>query len=313
MKIFDLRDLQVFLEAAESGGITRAAARLNTTQSSLSRRLINLERELGTPLFTRDARGVQLTPAGARLKRMAAPLLQRAHDIWNAVALDGGSPSDLLNIGMVPGVSKVVQDAVKALRTERRDVTVSLKEAPSEHLQGLVASNKLDLIIATNPQIGKGLILTPLWRERIYIAAPKPRSNKDGKLALKDLADLPFIQASRSPGLRETVKEAFEREGIKFSVAYEIESVATIRRMIAAGEAFSVMAYPTLANQVEADAILTRPLPHAFIERTLVQKRAKVRSRAHNSFVNFLRQQADMTARTHHWALPVRLHKRSRE
>jgi len=63
----DTADLKFFEAVARLGGMSRAAAELNTVQSNVTARIRVLEDELGTPLFHRHARGVTLTDAGRRL------------------------------------------------------------------------------------------------------------------------------------------------------------------------------------------------------------------------------------------------------
>src|SRR5689334_4690355 len=72
--IMESSDLRIFEAVARAGGITRAAADLNTVQSNVTARLRLLERELGTPLFFRHSRGVTLTPAGRELLPYASKI-----------------------------------------------------------------------------------------------------------------------------------------------------------------------------------------------------------------------------------------------
>ena len=60
----DEKDLQIFLTLAETGNLTRTAEKLYLAQPTLSKRLQNLESELGATLFLRSKHGVTLTPAG---------------------------------------------------------------------------------------------------------------------------------------------------------------------------------------------------------------------------------------------------------
>lgn len=69
----DLSDLTVFLAVAEERSFTRAAARLNTSQSSLSRTVRRLEERLGLPLLSRTTRSVAPTEAGQQLLRTLSP------------------------------------------------------------------------------------------------------------------------------------------------------------------------------------------------------------------------------------------------
>lgn len=70
-----LEDLSSFVAVAESGAIVRAASRLRVSQPPLTRRIRQLEEELGTPLFERLPRGVRLTPEGEALLPKARAIL----------------------------------------------------------------------------------------------------------------------------------------------------------------------------------------------------------------------------------------------
>lgn len=74
----NLTNLRNFLVVASEGSITSAARRLHLSQPSLSRQIANLERELGTPLLTRNSHSVSLTRAGALLHRRATELIELA-------------------------------------------------------------------------------------------------------------------------------------------------------------------------------------------------------------------------------------------
>ena len=71
----ELRILQYFLMVAREKNITRAAKQLHMTQPTLSRQLMQLEDELGKPLFIRGKRKIELTDEGVLLRRRAEEIL----------------------------------------------------------------------------------------------------------------------------------------------------------------------------------------------------------------------------------------------
>ena len=71
----ELRILQYFLMVAREENITRAAKQLHMTQPTLSRQLMQLEDELGKPLFIRGKRKIELTDEGVLLRRRAEEIL----------------------------------------------------------------------------------------------------------------------------------------------------------------------------------------------------------------------------------------------
>ena len=81
----DRADLRIFEAVARLGGMSRAAAELNTVQSNVTARIRLLEEELGAPLFERHSRGVTLTAAGRRLLPYAASARQLFEEARRAV------------------------------------------------------------------------------------------------------------------------------------------------------------------------------------------------------------------------------------
>src|SRR5436190_23114633 len=74
----ELRHLRAFVAVAEHGNITKAADALHKAQPPLSRRIQQLEQEVGTRLFVRDGHGARLTPEGRRLLEQARIALAEA-------------------------------------------------------------------------------------------------------------------------------------------------------------------------------------------------------------------------------------------
>src|SRR5437660_12434140 len=81
----ELRHLRYFVAVADPGSLTVAAQRmLHTSQPSLSRQIRDLEDEVGTPLLTRRARGIDLTPAGRAFLDHARAVLPQAQSAGEA-------------------------------------------------------------------------------------------------------------------------------------------------------------------------------------------------------------------------------------
>lgn len=68
----EIEDLRIFVEVADAGGVSSAALRLGISKSMVSRRITQLEADLGTQLLARTTRGVALTEAGATFREYAA-------------------------------------------------------------------------------------------------------------------------------------------------------------------------------------------------------------------------------------------------
>ena len=100
----ELRHLRYFVAVAEEGSLTIAAEkRLHTAQPSLSRQLRDLEMEVGTPLFTRGARGVALTPAGRAFLDHARLALSQAAEAIQAARRAARPAKTVFSVGFLTG------------------------------------------------------------------------------------------------------------------------------------------------------------------------------------------------------------------
>jgi DNA-binding transcriptional LysR family regulator len=151
----DVAALRSFLTVAEAGGVTRAAAQLNLTQSAVSLQIKRLEAAFGQALFERHAKGVSLTSQGEALLGFARRMLAVNDEIWTrmtAPAFVGevhlGCPDDLL----APHVPGALRDFAAAhLR-----VKAQLHTAQTVFLKERFAHGDLDLILTTEADLGSG-------------------------------------------------------------------------------------------------------------------------------------------------------------
>src|SRR5258708_34480418 len=98
----ELRHLRYFVAVADAGNLTVAAQRmLHTSQPSLSRQIRDLEDEVGTPLLTRRARGVDLTPAGRGFLPPRPPGLLEGEGAREAARRGAGPPQPSFALGFL--------------------------------------------------------------------------------------------------------------------------------------------------------------------------------------------------------------------
>ena len=137
----DLPELRVFLAAVRGGSFGAAAKAMAISQPSVSARILQLERSMGTVLFTRSRRGVRPTPAGERLAGYAQRILALADDAGSAVRASGGTTRFSIGVhGTFAPV--VVPRAFAALSTERFEFHVH--DAHSPEIVRLLADGEID-------------------------------------------------------------------------------------------------------------------------------------------------------------------------
>lgn len=97
--------VHLFLAMAETGSVSAAAKRLAITQPTASRRLAELEGQLGEPLFARSVTGVRPTPFGERLLGPARKMAEWAGEVDRAAERADAAPSGVVTVTAPPGIA----------------------------------------------------------------------------------------------------------------------------------------------------------------------------------------------------------------
>lgn len=127
------RNLAAFLAITEHGNLTVAAEKIGLTQPSLTKRLKNLEDELGCQLFDRNRRGMTLTPAGTRLYARAQRIEQEMLQAQEEIRSLEEAGLDVLRIGAGPlfhqrYIAPVFAELLRRFPTLRLDLTIGANE-----------------------------------------------------------------------------------------------------------------------------------------------------------------------------------------
>ncbi len=168
----DLALLRTFVTVHRAGSFTRAAALLGLSQPAVTSQIRTLERQLGRPLFLRQARGVTPTTVGDELAHRAAPHLDALVEITEA-GLDEQSGERTLHLAGPPEFTSVrVLPTLSPLIAQGLALRISFGNA-QETLEGLAAGHH-DLAISTDRPRGTLLTGSPLCdEEHVLVAAPR--------------------------------------------------------------------------------------------------------------------------------------------
>lgn len=234
----DVPALETFVAIARLGSVARAAERLGRTQPSLSGRLAILEAAWGTKLFRRHARGMTLTPEGARLLPLAEAALESLGSVDRAAGLPVAGP-DELRVGSGDALGRELLPRAIA-RLLRRDPSLSVRvlEGPAPRLVEALRAGDIDLALLTgagpDDQAGRGIEIEPLLESRVDLLVPeRPGANRAATLAA--LASKRVVALQRGSGFRRHLEEAFAAAGVPFRPAVEVGNLSLVRRFVAAG------------------------------------------------------------------------------
>jgi DNA-binding transcriptional LysR family regulator len=266
----DHRQLRYFVEVATLGSINKAAARMHIAQPALSRRMHQLEHELGVKLLSRGRRGVTLTPAGRRLLGRAAALADELQSLKDFVDDESTAHSDQVQIGMVPGPSLILLNRLLAqFHRVHPSIMLQVMEGTTPGLRDMVLNRALEVALVTEPSADERLVIRPVWNETIYMVGPPGYERRR-----KQMLGLPFILPTPNPAVQAAIAAALDRFGAPFRFDIEVEAAATVKRLIEAGNAYSILPYTTIAEDTARGRFTVFRVPEMRVRRALVWRAA---------------------------------------
>jgi LysR family hca operon transcriptional activator len=173
----ELRHLRYFLAVAETGSLTVAAERrLHTSQPSLSRQIRDLEDEVGVELFSRSARGVELTAAGKAFLDHARLALTQVDAAVEAARRAAQPTKQVFALGFLTGQEMTwLPRAMQVLRDELPNIDVTVSSHYSPDLADALARGKLDLAFL-RAEPGFDLEYRVVSREKFIALMPSDRA-----------------------------------------------------------------------------------------------------------------------------------------
>jgi LysR family nitrogen assimilation transcriptional regulator len=303
LELVDLRKLDVFVKIVEAGSLTRAAAQLSVAQSALSRKVRELEEQLGTALVYRNGRGVVLTETGQHFFERAKMLLRDSEaiitDIKNMTA--AGS----VTIGIPPSVTEIILPRLLAqARLDFPDVRIKIVETFSGYVQEWLLSGRIDIGVLYETRRMPTLLGDELVVEEMYVVGPSGGPLPTGRpIALAELTELPFVLPSRPHGLRVLIDDACAKAKVNLNVVVEINGLGTVKNLIRAGNVHAILPYSAIFNEVSAGLITASPIVAPAISRRLRLATSNERppSRAAREVAHLIRTQVNDLVRNGFW------------
>ena len=298
--MLDVKRLRVLKEVAQQGSFSAAAASLSYTQSAVSQQIAALERETGTTLVQRNARGILLTEAGEALVRHADAILTRLCDAEAELEAIAGLRGGRLRIASFSTAgSALVPKAISLFSARHPGVELSLVEADPEESVPRLKAGEIDVALIFEPNdLGEmedsGIECLHLLDDYFSVAlqqnhvlATKP------SLKLKDLEGEAFVQPSGDCACSDVVTHACAASGFTPRVAFQSDDYLVIQGLVATGVGVALI--PDLALAAQRDDIVIRPISPKPPVRQILAATLPHRSHAAAAMLDILQEVAQ------HW------------
>jgi DNA-binding transcriptional LysR family regulator len=252
--------LLAFATVARENGFSRAARVLGKTQSAVSQAVIQLERDVGLPLFVRDGRATRLTEAGRELLAHTERVFSEMEAARQRISALGELRAGTVAIGTSDTLAcHLLPPVFRAFRKRLPGVELKLENRPSPETARAVLERRVDLGVVVLPfgDVGHGskgsadrLQVTSLVPHvDAIICLPAHQLARRKKVHARDLEDEPLLLLDRSTGTRAYTDAAFERARIRPHVTMEMSSVDVLKRLVELGFGLSIV--PAIAVRAE--------------------------------------------------------------
>ncbi len=250
----DITALQVFLAVAETGSFSRAAERVFLTQPAVSKRIAALESQLGTRLFDRIGRRIQLTPAGQALLTHARVILNDIADAKRRIANLSGEIGGRLGLGTSHHIGlHRLPPALKRFHRDYPGVHLDLRFMDSEAACGAVERGELELAIVTLPTAPRApLNLVPVWDDplEIVVGNRHPLATQrriDATALLRYQAVLP----GGGTFTRELILSALGAHREQLDIAMSTNYLEVLKMLVAIGLGWSALPHTLIDDELK--------------------------------------------------------------
>jgi len=245
-----------------AGSIRKAAEQLHVVPTAVNRQILNLEEELGAPLFERVKGTLRLTPVGEIVLAHARSTLREFDGVRERIAAVQGLRQGEVTLATTSGLASAFLPAVVlAFREAHPGIRLTVIDNPvAEVLRGVQAGDS-DLALAYDVPDTSGLrvLFTSEWPVGAVVPAGHPLA-RQATVLLSDCVGYPLILPGKALSLRPLLDGAFARGDIRFSAVVESTSTALIRQMVAQGAGITFLNRLDIEEDSRAGQLVFVPL-----------------------------------------------------
>jgi LysR family transcriptional regulator, transcriptional activator of nhaA len=249
--------LRYFQAVAYEGNLTRAAERLNVSQSAVSTQIRLLEDRLGQALFERRGRALHLTEAGRIALDHADAIFATGRELV-ATLQQSGRQRQALRVGAIATLSRNFQLAFLRPILGRPDVEVILRSGSAAELFNALAALHLDLVLTNQPPPVDALtafIVQRLDEQPVSLIGVPELCRPELSLSQR-LAQTPLILPTAASGLRMGFDALVDRLGVRPQIAAEVDDMAMMRLLAREGIGLAVLAPIVVRDELASGALV---------------------------------------------------------
>ena len=267
----DLRDLHVFLSVARHLNFTRAGEEVNLSQPSVSVRIRQLERDLGTKVFEQLGKKIALTEAGKLLVPYAGRVIAAMDDARNAMDELQGLERGSLRIGAstTPGMY-LVPRTIAHFKQRYPKIEIHLAVKDTRQIEEGVIRNEFDFGFVGGHLVGDEVDTVPWLTDELILIVPLGhRLASKRRVRPQDLANEQFILREQGSATRAVVATHLRKCRIEAQAVMEMANPESVKKAVQNGLGIAFISSFAVESELKAKTLVAVKLQGLEIRREL--------------------------------------------
>jgi len=296
---FDLRQLEIFCKVVDLKSFSKAADAVFLAQASVSERISNLEKSIGTLLLDRMGRQIIPTKAGELLYKHAVLMLDMKKtarlELEKFLGLRQGEI--MLGGSTIPG-EYILPQILGRFHEKYPFISVVLTVAGSREIEDMVQNGDLELGVVGSKNFSKDIVSYNIWKDELVLVVNKSHKWANKKsIAPGDLFKEPFIMRETGSGtlkIMEDYLKSWEKKGIEdLNVAARLGTSTAIKEGIKANFGVSILSSRAIETETAAGILKTvkiKGMPQMTRSFYLIRDKRRIASPLCQAMLDFLRK-----------------------
>ena len=289
----EIKQIEYFLKVVEKGSFSEAAAALFISQSSLSKQILSLEKELSFPLFDRSRRRIALTPAGEEFLKHARLLENEYAAMLADVKIFQTSPK--LSIAAFPVIAQYgILIHITRFKQLHPEIELSLEEREAAEIFPAMNNGQYDLALTRDNYLDNERFdsLEVLQDHLVAVLSRQHRLAGKPEIDLAELRGENFIMFDKGTLVHELARDACRQAGFEPHIFYASLRVESILSLVAANSGVALMMKKVVDYHQNPDLVQI-PLKENVESRVVIAwPRHRKLSISATRFIEFLKKSA---------------------
>lgn len=289
----DIKQIEYFVSIAETGSFSLAAEELYISQSSLSKAIIAMEKELDVKLFDRNKRKIALTDAGKIFHDHALKLKEN----YRSMLVDLGEYKKTIPSLVIAAIPVIAQYGITSYVAKFKKtypyINFTLEEREASAVWPALSQHKYDLAFVRDYNVDANVFsYFPLLTDKLMVAVScDHRLAERTSISLAELSDENFIMFNKGTLIHELSMNACRSAGLEPRVFYATLRAASIIGMVASNSGIALIMEKVL-NYYKHSDVVAIPLDETFESEIIIAyPKDRKLSKSAKIFLDFMKEQ----------------------